>query len=59
MRDLDLYENKYKTHIFEKVLVEYRRKFVINELKKYKAREILEVGCGLEPIFDFFQNLNL
>jgi SAM-dependent methyltransferase len=35
-------------------MVNYRRKVVIENLMKYNHKNILEIGCGFEPIFKYF-----
>jgi SAM-dependent methyltransferase len=45
------YAEQYEHAQFETVLVEVRRKAVLQSLAKYSHRRILEVGCGLEPLF--------
>lgn len=54
MRDIKDYEVKYEKEPCEKYQVIYRRKKVLEILGRYSHRNILEVGCGLEPIFEFF-----
>lgn len=56
MRDINDYEEKYKVEPCEKYQVLYRRKKVLEILGKYKHNNILEVGCGLEPIFEFIDD---
>lgn len=38
---------------FETILVGARREQVLKSLSKYKHDNILEIGCGLEPLFSF------
>lgn len=45
------YVAEYDRRSFETVLVEIRRRHVLKWMDRYQAREILEVGCGLEPLF--------
>ena len=56
MRDIADYEVKYKVEPCEQYQVKYRREKVISILKDYKHEVILEVGCGLEPLFLYFQD---
>ena len=53
MRDIHDYEIKYKEEPCETYQVKYRRKKVLELLKKNENKYILEIGCGLEPIFQF------
>ncbi len=56
MRDIDLYTKEYDGLPFEAIQVKYRRKKVIEQIIKYKHDCMLEVGCGLEPLFAFFND---
>jgi len=54
--DINDYSREYlnehnKNFSFESVLVDVRRKQVLKSLNKYKHKHILEVGCGLNPLF--------
>lgn len=51
MRDINDYAEKYSVEPFEKELTRFRRKVVIEQCVKYGASSVLEVGCGLEPLF--------
>lgn len=55
MIDLEDYSSKYadqyKKHSFETHLVRARRKQVMESLEKYNHDHVLEIGCGLEPLF--------
>ncbi|HKS22192.1 MAG TPA: methyltransferase domain-containing protein [Thermoanaerobaculia bacterium] len=57
MIDIHDYEEKYAGQYaagtFETVLVRVRRKVVLEALARYAHGTILEVGCGLEPLFRF------
>jgi SAM-dependent methyltransferase len=58
MTDLERYAERYtaqyELHSFETVLVRIRRRHVTRWLSQYGARRILEVGCGLEPLFPHY-----
>lgn len=58
MRDILKYEDDYKNiNGFEKYQVKYRRYRVLESLNKLdKAGSILEIGCGLEPLFLYYNN---
>ncbi len=52
MRDIERYARNYKENLFEQnVQVKYRRKKVTQIIEQYKSKKILEIGCGMEPIF--------
>lgn len=55
-RDINQYTKDYIEHDFENIMVEYRRKKVLEILNKYQPKNILEVGCGIQSIFDFYNN---
>ncbi|HEV2719770.1 MAG TPA: class I SAM-dependent methyltransferase [Thermoanaerobaculia bacterium] len=47
------YAGQYAAGTFETVLVRVRRKVILEALQRYPHATILEVGCGLEPLFRF------
>lgn len=57
MIDIRDYSQKYLVQYadasFETTLVRVRRKYVIESLGRYPHGSILEIGCGLEPLFQF------
>ncbi len=55
-RDYKKYEEDYEVVPFEPILVEYRRKIVIENLLKYSHNNILEIGCGYKPLFKYFSD---
>lgn len=55
MRNLHRYSKDYSKYKFENVMAAYRRKNVISLIKKYNTKNILEIGCGLEPFFLFYK----
>lgn len=53
MRDLDRYQAEYLANYgFERHMVRYRRKLVLERIAEHRHDRILEVGCGLEPLFE-------
>lgn len=52
IRNLQDYENEYKNASFEPVQTVLRKQLIISQLQRYNARRILEVGCGMAPLFD-------
>lgn len=59
MRDLQSYSNDYINQPFESYLVEYRKKWVLDIIKKNNHKTILEVGCGTNPLYDYFPDFEL
>lgn len=70
-RNLEDYFKNYSNHPFENYQIQYRKRKVLERLKLYNPKNILEVGCGhssqifkeknfkylkiLEPSFDFYR----
>lgn len=50
-RDLTNYEAKYQLLPFEATQVRFRRRATLELIAHHAHRRILEIGCGLEPIF--------
>ena len=59
MRDLQSYSHEYINQPFESYQVEYRKRLVLDIIKKNNHKTILEVGCGVNPLFDFFTDFEL
>lgn len=58
MRDIQDYEEKYKTEPCEIYQVRYRRKKIIELLEVVEPKNILEIGCGLEPLFEHYTSFD-
>lgn len=56
MRDIKAYADKYVEKPFEATMVEIRKKTVIEQCRKYKHDNILEIGCGMMPFFMGFKD---
>ncbi len=60
MADINRYTREYLRHYsedsFELHAIAARRKQVLNSVRKYPHESILEVGCGVEPCFAFFED---
>jgi 2-polyprenyl-3-methyl-5-hydroxy-6-metoxy-1,4-benzoquinol methylase len=59
MRDLEKYQADYAALPFEAVQAHYRKRKIVEELRKRGARRILEVGCGLDPIFTAYNEFDV
>lgn len=57
MRDIEDYSQKYSVSDFEIYQVKYRRKLVIEQIKRYNPQNILEIGCGYEPLFKYVPDI--
>ena len=53
MRDIIKYTKDYIVPNFEDYQLKYRRRKIIEILEKYGPRTILEIGCGMQPLFEF------
>ena len=53
MRNIKEYTKNYNNIAFEKYQVIFRRKKVLELLEKSRPRRILEIGCGMEPLFQY------
>lgn len=58
MRNIADYEQHYMEHPFERYIEKYRRKVVKKTVEQYCEREdsILEIGCGVKPLFCDFED---
>jgi len=45
------YENNYMELPFENIVREYRKKNILEIVKKYPHSQFLEIGCGADPLF--------
>lgn len=51
MRNIEDYTTKYIQDDFEFIQVEYRRKKVLEIIKERRPSTLLEIGCGMKPLF--------
>ena len=56
MRDLIDYTENYTNETFENIQVYYRKKKVLELINLQSHQVILEVGCGLDPLFNTFND---
>jgi SAM-dependent methyltransferase len=54
LRDIDRYENDYLENPFEGELIKFRHAKTLQFLDDYKARHVLEIGCGLVPLYEYY-----
>lgn len=59
MRDLQSYSEDYINQPFEAHQVEYRKKWVLEIIEKNNPKTILEIGCGVNPLFNFYADFEL
>ena len=57
MRNMEDYTTRYAVPGFENYQVKYRRKLVLEQIERYKPENILEIGCGYEPLFKYVQGI--
>lgn len=55
-RDLQDYAYRYNSAVYryEREMVEKRHRFAITEMNSYSHKMILEVGCGMSPMFMYY-----
>lgn len=53
-RDIQKYEDEYPQLSFEETMVHYRKKVVLDFLKTGPSGRILEIGCGLDPLYQHY-----
>lgn len=51
MRDLRQYVAQFQTLPFEPIQASYRRKLVLREVARANPKRVLEIGCGMLPLF--------
>lgn len=57
MRDISDYKKQYlNDYDFEKYMVAYRRKNIVDVMSAHSHWNILEIGCGIEPLFMYLDN---
>lgn len=56
MRDLKNYEANYISLPFEGHQINYRRKKILESMNLYRPQKILEIGCGLDPLFNYYKS---
>jgi hypothetical protein len=55
IRDIQQYESAYLSDYgFERVMVKYRRRLVLERLHKVRPRVVVEVGCGSESLYGHY-----
>ncbi|MDE7017217.1 MAG: class I SAM-dependent methyltransferase, partial [Lachnospiraceae bacterium] len=57
MRNIDEYTTEYAIPSFEDYQVKYRRKLILEQIERYKPTNILEIGCGYEPLFQYTKGI--
>ena len=57
-RDLARYERSYQSASFEPTQAALRKRVVTTQLKLWQARRVLEVGCGMAPIFTDYREFS-
>lgn len=55
MRNLAAYQDSYEALPFEDVQARYRKRRICESLAARGARRMLEVGCGLDPLFNHYR----
>ncbi|MDZ8105966.1 MAG: methyltransferase domain-containing protein [Nostoc sp. DedQUE12a] len=55
-RNLKKYYEDYLSLPFEEIQISYRRNKILEHLVTYKAQKICEIGCGLDPLFNYISS---
>ena len=58
MRDIDKYAKDYSKEGFESIQEKFRRRKLIEVLNEFKPKEILDIGCGMKPLFTELKNVS-
>ena len=58
MRDLEKYQKDYAEQPYERFQVKFRKRKIREVVDKYPHRRILEIGCGLFPLFSDFTDFD-
>ena len=52
------YYRSYNNLTFENILIKLRRNLLISQLKKFKPKRILEIGCGNASVAYYYKNFS-
>ena len=55
-RDLERYSEEYSKLPFEITQARYRRREVLCQIERHSPKKVLEIGCGLNPLFIDFSD---
>ena len=58
MRDIENYEHEYLDNPFEKHMLHFRHACAARSLEARQARHVLEIGCGLEPSYKYYDTFD-
>jgi len=57
MRNIKKYTEEYvRTAGFEKFQIAYRRRKILEIVSKYQPRRLIEIGCGMQPLFQYLDD---
>lgn len=56
MRNIESYTKEYLKPNFEDYQLKYRRKKILEILNRFPHQRILEIGCGMEPLFQYLDS---
>lgn len=56
MRNIEDYSKRYSMSAFERYLALYRRKKMLEVIEHFTSQNILEIGCGTDPLFQYVKN---
>lgn len=59
MRDIEDYQAKYlENESYEEFQVKHRKQCVLPMIKQYNAKRLLEIGVGMDPIFNYLESFD-
>ena len=58
MRDLARYQEAYAALPFETEQLRIRKRKLLEFLRTYRPRSILEIGCGMDPLFQHYDDFD-
>ena len=59
MYDQNDYQLNYEKLTFEDKLRVYRMQYIVDYIADIKSRSILEIGCGNDPLFLYFDDFEM
>ena len=56
LQRIEQYAKDYSEEGFETIQEKYRRRKLLEILEEFKPEEILDIGCGMKPLFTEIKN---
>jgi 2-polyprenyl-3-methyl-5-hydroxy-6-metoxy-1,4-benzoquinol methylase len=58
MRNIENYQKDYLDNPFEDQMLTFRHRKTLETMQQYPTSSILEIGCGLRPIYDYYADFD-